>query len=156
MFGCVMKLGGKRAELVQKFVQRNRVGIFRNDCTRSSPLDPKLMFWCISYYLDAFGTVWLSCKTRCKTGRTSAKVCAMKSRSNFAQERTRATPLYPKLIFWPVLFTKISLTFKSISCVPKPDALWKFIWLFNKAVVLNSPPITKFTAISIVNENLIK
>ena len=62
------------------------------------------MFWCISYYLDAFGTVWLSCKTRCKTGRTSAKVCAMKSRSNFAQERTRATPLYPKLIFWPILF----------------------------------------------------
>jgi len=103
-FGCVTKLGGKRAELVQKFVQRNRVGIFRNDCTRSSPLDPKLMFWCISYYLDAFGTVWLSCKTRCKTGRTSAKVCAMKSRSNFAQERIRATPLYPKLIFWPVLF----------------------------------------------------
>ena len=100
-FGCVTKLGGKRAELVQKFVQRSRVGIFRNDRTRSSPLDPKLMFWCISYYLDAFATVWLSCKTRCKTGRTSAKVCAMKSRRN---ERTRSTPLDPKLTFWCISY----------------------------------------------------
>ena len=103
-FGCLTKLGAKRAEQVQKFVTQCHVGIFHNKHARSTPLDPKLMFWCISYYLDAFGTVWLSCKTRCKTGRTSAKVCAMKSRSNFAQERTRATPLYPKLIFWPVLF----------------------------------------------------
>ena len=62
------------------------------------------MFWCISYYLDAFETVWLSCETRCKTGWTSAKVCAMKSRSNFPQERNRSTPLEPKLIFCPVLY----------------------------------------------------
>src|SRR6185295_6227443 len=52
------KLGANRAELVQKFVPRGRVGIFRNERTRSTPLDPKLMFWCISYYLGAFGTVW--------------------------------------------------------------------------------------------------
>ena len=103
-FGCLTKLGAERAELVQKFVPRSRVGIFRNESTRSSPLDPKLTFWCVLYYLGAFGTIWLPYETRCKTGRTSAKVCAMKSRSNFAQERTRATPLYPKLIFWPVLF----------------------------------------------------
>ena len=32
------------AELVQKFVPRSRVGIFRHEHTRSSPLDPKLMF----------------------------------------------------------------------------------------------------------------
>ena len=77
-FGCLTKLGEKRAELVQKFVPRSRVGIFRKERTRSTPLDPKEKFWCILYYLVAFGTVWLPYETRCKTGRTSAKVCATK------------------------------------------------------------------------------
>jgi hypothetical protein len=54
-----MKLGRKRAELVQKFVPRSRVGIYRNEDTRPAPLDPKLMFWCVSYYLGAFGSVCL-------------------------------------------------------------------------------------------------
>ena len=82
-FGCLTKLGAKRAELVQKFVPRIRVGIFRNERTRSTPSDPKLTFWCVSYYLGAFGTVWLPYETRCKTSRTSAKVHATKSRRNF-------------------------------------------------------------------------
>ena len=56
-FGSLTKLGAKRAELVQKFVPRSGIGIFRNERTRSSPLDPKLMFWCVSYNLSAFGTV---------------------------------------------------------------------------------------------------
>ena len=73
-FCCLMKLGAKRAELVQKFVKRSRIGIFRNECTQSTPLDPKLTFWCVSYYLGAFGTVWLPYKTRCKMVRTSAIV----------------------------------------------------------------------------------
>src|SRR6185295_19565535 len=56
----------KRAELGQKFVPRSRVGIFRNERTRSTPLDPKLTFWCISYNLVAFGTVGPNlCKTSC-------------------------------------------------------------------------------------------
>ena len=84
-FGCLTKLSAKRAELVQKFVPRNRVGIFRNERTRSNPLDPKLTFWCVSYDSGAFGTVWLPYKTRCKKGRTCAKVYATKSRSNFSQ-----------------------------------------------------------------------
>ena len=63
-FGCVMKLGRKRAELVQKFVPQSRVGILRNEGTRSTPLDPKLMFCYVSYYLGAFGTVWLRYETR--------------------------------------------------------------------------------------------
>jgi len=77
-FGCLTKVGAKRAELVQKFVPRSRVGVFRNERTRSTPLDPKLMFFCISYHLGAFGTVWLPYETRCKTGRTNVKVCATK------------------------------------------------------------------------------
>ena len=55
-FGCLTKLGAKQAELVQKFVPRSHVGIFRNERTRTIPLDPKQMFWCVSYYLGAFGT----------------------------------------------------------------------------------------------------
>ena len=45
-----MKLGGKRADLVQKFVPQSRIRIFGNERTRSTPLDPKLMFWCVLYY----------------------------------------------------------------------------------------------------------
>ena len=59
LFGCLTKLGAKRAELVQNFVPRSRIGILRNKRTRSTPLDPKLMFWCVSYRLGAFGTVRL-------------------------------------------------------------------------------------------------
>jgi hypothetical protein len=69
-FGYLTKLGAKRVELVQKFVQQSRVGIFRNERTQSNPLDPKLTFWCVSYYLGAFGTIWLPYETRWKTGRT--------------------------------------------------------------------------------------
>ena len=99
-FGCLTKLGTKWAELLQKFVPRSRVGILHNEHTRSTPLDPKLTFWCISYYLCAFGNVWLPYETRCKTGQTSAKVRATKSRRTFRNERTRSTPLDPKLTFW--------------------------------------------------------
>jgi hypothetical protein len=90
--GCLTKLGAKWAELMLKFVPRSRVRIFRNELNRSNPLDPKLTFWCISYHLGAFGIVWLPYETRCKTGRTSAKVRATKSHRNFSQ-RTR--PIHP-------------------------------------------------------------
>ena len=103
-FGCLTKLGAKRAEQVQKFVARSRVGIFRNERTRSTPLDPKLLFRCVSYYLGAFGTVWLPFETWCKSGRTSAKFRATKSHRNFCIERSRSTPLDPKLMFWYVSY----------------------------------------------------
>ena len=90
--GCLTKLVAKRAELVLKFMPRSRVRIFRNERNRSNPLDPKLTFWFILYHLGAFGTVWLPYETRCKTGRTSAKVRATKSRQIFSQ-RTR--PIHP-------------------------------------------------------------
>ena len=101
-FGCHTKLGAKRAELVQKFVPRSRVGFFRNERTRSTPLDPKLRFLCILYYLGAFGAIWLPYETRCKTGRTSAKVRETKSCRTFRNERARSTPLDNILLFWCV------------------------------------------------------
>ena len=61
-FSCVTKLGAKQAELGQKFVPRSRVRTFRNERTPSTPLNHKLMFWCVSYYLGAFGSVWLPYK----------------------------------------------------------------------------------------------
>ena len=91
-----MELGAKRAELVQKFVLRSRVGIFQNEHTRSTPLDSKLTFWCVSYYFGAFGTVWLPYRTRCKTGRTSANVRAPKSRRNFSEQIHPIRPIGPK------------------------------------------------------------
>ena len=102
-FGCLTKLGAKRAELVQKFVPRSRVGICHKKKTHQSTLlDPKLTFWCVLYYLGAFGTVWLPYETRCKTGRTRAKVHATKSRRTFRNERTQSTPLDNILMFWCV------------------------------------------------------
>jgi hypothetical protein len=103
-FGCLTKLGATRAELLQKFVPRSRTETFRNERTRSTPLDSKLTVWCVSYYLGAFGTIWLPYETQCKTGRTSAKVRATKSRWNFSQKHTRSTPLDPKLTFWCVSY----------------------------------------------------
>ena len=50
-----MKLDAKQGELVQlmqKFVQRCLVRIFRNERSRSTPLDPKLIF-------GAFLSVWV-------------------------------------------------------------------------------------------------
>ena len=90
-FGCLTKLGAKRAKVVQLFVPRCRVGIFHNERTRSTPLYPKLMFWGVSYYLCVFGTAWLPYETRCKTDRTSAKVRTPKPRRNFSQ---RAHPIH--------------------------------------------------------------
>ena len=46
------KLGAKRAELVEKFVPRSRVIIFRNKHTRLTSLGPKVMFLCVS-------TIWV-------------------------------------------------------------------------------------------------
>ena len=47
MFRYYMKLGAEHVELVQlmdKFVPLSRNGIFRNERTRSTPLDPKLKY----------------------------------------------------------------------------------------------------------------
>ena len=47
---------------------RCRVGIFHNELTRSTLWDSKLMFWCVSYYLGAFGTVWLPLQNSVQNG----------------------------------------------------------------------------------------
>ena len=59
IFRYYMKLGAKRVELVQlmhKFVPLRRIGIFSNERTRPTPLDPKLKYWFVSYCL---GALWI-------------------------------------------------------------------------------------------------
>jgi hypothetical protein len=73
----------KLVQLMQKFVPRCIVRIFRNKFSRATPLDLKLLFWCISFRLGAFGTVLLLQETYCKTRQTggiNAKIRAMMSR----------------------------------------------------------------------------
>jgi hypothetical protein len=50
-FRYFTKVDAKLAELVplsHKFAKKSRVGILRNERTRSTPIDPKLMFWGLS------------------------------------------------------------------------------------------------------------
>src|SRR6185437_12318851 len=99
-----MKLGAKRAEHVPKFVPGCRVRFFRNERTRSTPLDPKLTFWCVSYYLGAFGTIWLPYETRCKTVELVQKFVKRRRIGFFRNELIQSTPLDPKLMFWCVCY----------------------------------------------------
>ena len=79
------KLGAKWAnlvQLIQEFVPQSLIRISRNRHSRSTQLDPKLMFSCISLSLGAFRTASLPHKTRSKTGQTgaiNAQVCARMS-----------------------------------------------------------------------------
>ena len=50
-FGCLTELGAKRAEQVQKFVPRSRVGIFRNERTRST-------HWNLNRCFGMFHIIW--------------------------------------------------------------------------------------------------
>ena len=88
---CLTKLGATHSELVQKFVPRSCVESYRNEHTRSTPLDPKLMFWCVSHHLGSFG-----CLTNLGAKRSRVKI--------FHNERTRSTPQDPKLMFCSVSY----------------------------------------------------
>ena len=89
---------------MQKFVPRSCVGNFHNERIRSTPLHRKLTFWRVSYYLGAFGTVWMPYETRCKTAELVQKFVPRSRVGIFCNERTRSTPLDPKLPFWCVSY----------------------------------------------------
>ena len=85
------KLEAKQAnlmQLMQKFVPGCLVRVILNERSRSTPLDPKLMFSCDSFHLGAFGTVLQLHETWCEMVQPSAinaKVRATKSRQNFSK-----------------------------------------------------------------------
>ena len=123
MFHYYTKLVAKRVELVQlmhKFVPWSHFGIFRNECTRPTPLVPKLMHCCVSQCLGAFWIVSLLHETWCKMGWSGAINAKFLPRSRigiFRNECTRPTPLGPKLMFWfLVLFGCILDCFVTARC----------------------------------------
>ena len=97
--GFLTKLGAKHSELVQKFVPRSHVGVFRDEHTRSTPLEHKHSFCCISYHLGPFGTVSLPYETRCNVELVQ-KFVSRSCIGIFRNKHTRSTPLDPKLMFW--------------------------------------------------------
>ena len=102
-FGCLKILGAKRAELVQKFVKRSRIGIFRNERTRSTPMDPMLTFWCIR-------TIWVhSVQFGCLT-KLDAKRAELEQKfvpRSHVEHSQRTHPIHP--------------------IVPKTDILVRFV-----------------------------
>ena len=84
----------KQVQLMQKFVPRYLVRIFLNERSRSTPLDHKLVFSCVSFCLGAFGTISLLHKIRSKMGHTgtiNAKVRDTISCWNYSQ---RTLPIH--------------------------------------------------------------
>ena len=101
-----MKLGAKRCELVQlmqKFVPRSHVRIFRNKRTQSAPLDPKLMFGALYSGWVHLGSFRNSMKLYAKEGELVQLMQKSVPRSHvgiFCNKRTQSTRLDPKLMFW--------------------------------------------------------
>ena len=96
-----MKLGAKRAELVQlmqKFVPRSHIGITRNNA-------PDPTHWTLYSYFGAFHSVWVDLglfhyctKLGAKQGWTgviNAKVCATKLCLNFSIRTHLIRPIGP-------------------------------------------------------------
>jgi len=92
---------------MQKFVQQCLVRFFHNEHSRSIPLDPKLIFWCVSFRLGAFGTISLLHETRCKWANLVQLMQEFVPQSLVRisrNRRSRSTQLDPKLMFSCVSF----------------------------------------------------
>jgi len=92
---------------MQKFVQQCLVRFFHNERSRSIPLDHKLIFWCVSFRLGAFGTISLLHETRCKWANLVQLMHEFVPQSLVRISRnrcSRSTQLDPKLMFSCVSF----------------------------------------------------
>jgi hypothetical protein len=100
-FSYCTKIDAKLAKVVplaHKFAKQSRVRIFRNELTRSTPLDPNSCF-------EAFRTVSLLHECRCKTGRNgniNAQVRQTKLCRNFSQRTHLIHSNGPTTHFWGV------------------------------------------------------
>ena len=81
------------------------------------------MFWCILYYLGAFGTVWLRYNTLCKMDQTGAKIRATKSHRNFSQRMHLIQPHCTLNTCFGVLCT-IWMYLEPFGCLTKLSAKW--------------------------------
>ena len=116
-FSCLTKPCAKRAELVQKFVTQSRVGIFRNERTHSTPLDPKFMFWRILYYLGVFGTIVCLMKLGAKWAELVQKF-VHEVASNFFGTNIHGSPHWTLNLFVGVFHT-IWVHFGPFGCLTK-------------------------------------
>ena len=109
LFRYGSKLGTKRIELVQlmqKLMPLSHIGIFQNKCTRSTALDPILMFWCVYSVLVHLGMFYYDSKLGAKWAKLVQVMQKFVPRSHigiFRNERTQSSPLDPKLMFRSVL-----------------------------------------------------
>ena len=89
--------------IMQKFRPRCLVRIFCNERSRSTLLDPKIMFWCVSIRSGVFGIVSLLHKTWCKSAKLVQLMQKFMPRCRariFHNECSRSTPLDPNLFVW--------------------------------------------------------
>ena len=110
-FHYCTKLGAKRARLVQlmqKFMPRCLLGIFHKDSSRSTPLDPKLLFWCVSFLVgcicDCFRYCTKLAAKRAKLVQLMKKFVPRRLVRIFHNKCSRSTPLDLKLMFLCVSF----------------------------------------------------
>ena len=90
---------------MQKFRLCCLVRIVCNERSRSTLLDPKLMFWCVSFRSGAFWTVSLLHELGAKRAKLVQLMQMFMPRCRariFRNERSRSTPLDPNLMFWCV------------------------------------------------------
>ena len=102
----------KLVQLMQKFVPRCLIRNFRNERSRSTLLEPKLMFWCVSFRSGAFWTVSLLHKTGAKRAKLVQLMQKFVQRCLvriFRNERSRSAPLDSKLMSWFVSFHFVHL-----------------------------------------------
>ena len=95
LFGCLIKLGAERAEVVQRSCHEVASEFFAIKA-------PDPTHWTLNSRFGAFRTIWVHLGlfgTQCKRGQTGAKVRPTKYRWNFSNEHPRSTPLDPKLMF---------------------------------------------------------
>ena len=97
-FRYCTKLGAKwakRVQLMQKFMPRSDIGIFRNERTESNPLDlcSILVHLGMFCYDSKLGAKWA------KLVQVMQKFVPQSRVGNFCKERTQSTPLDPELMF---------------------------------------------------------
>jgi hypothetical protein len=89
----------KLAPLTPKFAKQSCIKIFHNECTKSSPLDPILMFWGVP---DRFiGAPKVDAKLA-ELAPLTLKFAKRSCVKIFRNERTSSKPLDPKPMFWGI------------------------------------------------------
>src|SRR6185312_10998712 len=97
--------------------------MFRNERTRSTLLDHYLMFWCVSYYLGAFGTVCCFTTLSSKWAKLVQKLVPRCRVGIFHNERTRSTPWDCKLMFCCV-FVLFGCIWDRLVAIQKFGTVW--------------------------------